>query len=107
MDLLDWNIVSAAGRASRGGHDIPVEKIHQRWRSSRENLIRLMPYIHHLRMYDNSYEADPVAGKQPRPILLLETREQKITAPSDLSGAPEWAQPVLAAAMILHRTINS
>jgi len=91
-------------RAARGGHDIPVEKIHQRWRSSRENLIRLLPRIHHLRLYDNSFEADPVAGHRPRPVLLLEMREQKITAPDDLSGAPEWAQPIMAAGMLLNRS---
>ncbi|MGC9453174.1 MAG: zeta toxin family protein [Oceanipulchritudo sp.] len=90
-------------RASRGGHDIPIEKIHQRWRSSRENLIRLLPHIHHLRLYDNSYEADPVAGERPRPVLLLEMQEGKITAPADLSGAPDWAQPIIAAAIILHQ----
>ncbi len=89
-------------RAARGGHDIPAEKIHQRWRTSRENLVRLLPYIHHLRMYDNSHEADPVIGKRPLPVLLLEMREGRITAPDDLSGAPEWAQPILAAAMLLH-----
>lgn len=90
-------------RAARGGHDIPVEKIHERWHSSRENLVRLLPCIHHLRLYDNSFEADPVEGRKPRPVLLLEMREQTITAPEDLSGAPEWAQPILAAGMLLHR----
>lgn len=88
--------------ASRGGHDIPVDKIHERWRSSRENLIRLLPCIHHLRVYDNSHEADPVTGQQPRPVLLLEMREGRIAAPDDLSGAPEWAQPIIAAAIHLH-----
>ena len=33
---------------------------------------------------------------------LLEMREGKITAPADLSGAPDWAQPIIAAAIHLH-----
>ena len=92
-------------RVARGGHDIPEDKIRERWRSSRENLIRLLPHIHHLRVYDNSHEADPALGRQPQPRLLLETRNRLITAPDDLSGAPEWAQPIIAAAMHVHRSI--
>jgi predicted ABC-type ATPase len=102
LESPELHIQRVQRRASRGGHDIPVEKIHQRWRRSRENLIRLLPHIHHLRLYDNSHEADPVAGERPRPVLLLEMREGKITGPDDLSGAPDWAQPILAAAMHLH-----
>jgi len=93
-------------RVASGGHDIPQEKIHERWRNSRENLIRLLPHIHHLRVYDNSHEADPAAGEHPRPVLLLETREGVITAPEDLSGAPEWAQPIIGAALRLQRIIR-
>lgn len=89
-------------RSPRGGHDIPVEKIHQRWWRSRENLIRLLPHIHHLRVYDNSREADPVAGERPLPVLLLEMQAGKITAPDDLSNTPDWAQPILAAALRMH-----
>src|SRR5690606_35803677 len=89
-------------RVARGGHDIPERKIHERWNSSRENLIRLLPHIHHLRMYDNSTEADPAKGKSPLPVLLLEMKQRRITAPADLSHAPDWAQPIVAAAMRLH-----
>lgn len=92
-------------RVARGGHDIPEDEIRERWRSSRENLIRLLPHIHHLRVYDNSHEADPALGQQPQLRLLLETRDRLITAPDDLSGAPEWAQPIIAAAMHLHRSV--
>jgi predicted ABC-type ATPase len=88
-------------RVSRGGHNNPEEKIRERWNSSRENLIRLLPY--HLRVYDNSIEADPANGGAPRPRLLLEVKSRKITAPADLSNAPESAQPIIAAAIHLHR----
>jgi len=87
---------------AHGGHDIPAEKIRERWNRSRENLVRLLPFIDHLRVYDNSAEADPAAGKRPRPRLLLEMKSAKITAPADLSGAPDWAQPIIAAAIHLH-----
>jgi predicted ABC-type ATPase len=102
LESAQLHIKRVKARAARGGHDIPVEKIHQRWRRSRENLIRLLPHIHHLRVYDNSREADPVAGERPRPVLLLEMQAGKITAPDDLSNTPDWAQPILAAALRMH-----
>ena len=98
----DLHIRRVRSRVAHGGHDIPVEKIRERWNRSRENLIRLLPLIDHLRVYDNSQEADPVAGQQPQPVLLLEMQRGKITAPADLSNAPDWAQPIIAAAIHLH-----
>lgn len=98
----DLHIRRVRSRVAHGGHDIPVEKIRERWNRSRENLIRLLPLIDHLRVYDNSQEADPVAGRQPQPVLLLEMQRGKITAPADLSNAPDWAQPIIAAAIHLH-----
>ena len=98
----DLHIRRVRSRVSHGGHDIPEEKIRERWNRSRENLIRLLPLIDHLRVIDNSAESDPAEGQRPRPVLLLEMQRGKITAPADLSGAPEWAQPIIAAAIHLH-----
>ena len=89
-------------RVALGGHDIPEGKIRERWNRSRENLVRLLPLIDHLRVYDNSADADPAEGLKPQPVLLLEMKSGKITAPADLSGAPDWAKPVIAAAIHLH-----
>jgi len=98
----EMHLARVAARVARGGHDIPPEIIRERWKTSRGNLIRLLPLIHHLRVYDNSEEADPAAGHAPRPVLWLEMKEGRITAPADLSGAPEWVQPILSAAIALH-----
>jgi predicted ABC-type ATPase len=98
----DLHIRRVRSRVAHGGHDIPEEKIRERWTRSRENLIRLLPRIAHLRLYDNSAESDPAEGHRPKPVLLLEMQEGKITAPADLSGAPDWAQPIIAAAIHLH-----
>jgi hypothetical protein len=98
----DLHIRRVRSRVSHGGHDIPEEKIRERWNRSRENLIRLLPLIDHLRVIDNSAESDPAEGQRPRPVLLLEMQRGKITAPADLSGAPDWAQPIIAAAIHLH-----
>ena len=106
LESPELHLRRVRSRVSRGGHDIPEEKIRERWNSSRENLIRLLPYIHHLRLYDNSTEADPAAGQAPRPRLLLEMKSRKITAPADLSNAPDWAQPIIAAAIHLHKAMS-
>lgn len=102
LESPELHLRRVRSRVTRGGHDIPGEKIRERWNSSRENLIRLLPSIHHLRVYDNSSEADPAAGQAPCPRLLLEMKSRKITAPSDLSNAPDWAQPIIVAAIHLH-----
>jgi len=47
------------------------------------------------------YEALLHAAPDP----LLEMKHGKITAPSDLSQAPDWAKPIVAAAIKLHRTM--
>jgi len=98
----DLHLRRVRSRVAHGGHDIPEEKIRERWNRSRENLIRLLPLIDHLRVYDNSAEADPAEGHRPKPLLLLEMQRGKITAPADLSGAPDWAKPIIAAAIHLH-----
>jgi len=102
LESPELHLRRVRARVQNGGHDIPEAKIRERWNGSRENLIRLLPHIHHLRVYDNSAEGDPMQGQAPRPVLVLEMKEQRITAPDDLSKAPDWAQPIVAAAIRLH-----
>lgn len=107
LDSPEQHLQRVRSHVAHGGHDIPEEKIRERWTRSRENLIQLMPLIHHLRVYDNSREADPAQGKKPAPVLWLEVRQGKITAPADLSGAPDWAKPLIVIATKLHRAQRS
>lgn len=105
LESAELHIRRVKSRVVHGGHDIPEAKIRERWTRSRENLIGLLPVIHHLRLYDNSKEADPAKGKRPRPVLWLETKQRKITALADFSGAPEWVQPIIAGAMRVQRQL--
>jgi predicted ABC-type ATPase len=84
-----------------GGHDIPESSIRRRWRHSRLNLIELMPHLTELRVYDNSADSDPKAGKAPQPVLVLHLDRTEIVGPQDLSLTPEWAKPIVAAALKL------
>ncbi len=65
------------------------------------NLIRLLPRLTELRVYDNSEEADPHSGVAPAPKLVLHLDAGRIMNASDLPGTPEWAKPIVAAAMKL------
>ncbi|HKU71525.1 MAG TPA: zeta toxin family protein [Burkholderiales bacterium] len=103
LSNLELHIRRVRERVRKGGHDIPEETIRRRFEHSRRNLIALLPALTALRMYDNSTEADPAAGKAPRltPVLLMEHR--KILNPADLPRAPDWAKPIVAAAIRLAR----
>lgn len=89
-----------------GGHDIPEALIRARWDLSRRNLVALLPYLAEVRVFDNSEDGDPEAGTIPEPRLLMHCRNARIIAPSlkRLRQTPEWAKPIVAAALKLRRT---
>lgn len=97
----EQNIRRVRARVRLGGHDIPESAIRRRFEHSRLNLIALLPALTALKMYDNSVEGDPAAGKTPalKPVLFMENR--KILNPGDLPRAPDWAKPIVAAALKL------
>jgi predicted ABC-type ATPase len=95
----ELHIARVRARVARGGHDIPAEQVRARYDRSRLNLIRLLPKLTELRVYDNSAEADPAAGIAPEPLLLLHMRRGKIVRSCALTQTPEWAKPILAAAI--------
>ena len=84
---------------ARGGHDIPEEKIRERYDRSRINLIELMQRLTELRVFDNSFDADPRAGRAPQPILILHLAKGKILEMVELSKTPQWAKALVAAAL--------
>lgn len=96
------HIARVRARVARGGHAIPELAIRRRFEHSRLNLIQLMPVLTALRVYDNSAEADPAAGKTPTPQLLLHMEHGRIMNPRDLPQTPDWAKPLVAAAMKLN-----
>jgi len=97
----EMHIQRVQARVAAGGHDIPEDKIRSRYERSRINLIDLLPDLLELRVYDNSAEGDPKQGQRPTPRLLLEMRAGRIVGSVDLDAAPDWAKPILAAALLL------
>ena len=95
----ELHIARVRARAARGGHDIPDSIIRDRYDSSRLNLIQLMPALTELRVYDNSEEADPAEGATPEPKLILHMARGRTVKACNLAATPEWAKPILGAAI--------
>jgi predicted ABC-type ATPase len=112
LEILVWyvglaspemNLERVAARVRQGGHPIPEETIRRRYERSRLNLIRLLPSLTALWVYDNSVHAEPEAGGLPAPRLVLHLETGHIRGPEDLSQTPDWAKPIVAAALQLLR----
>ena len=99
LESPELHLQRVRSRVAAGGHDIPEQKIRERYMSSRANLVRLLPHLATLRLYDNSAENDPKAGKPPQPVLLLHLQSGKLVSQVPLDRVPQWAKPIFAAAL--------
>lgn len=95
---VDLHLKRVAQRVAQGGHPIPEADIRKRWIGSHENIIRLIPFVTTLRVFDNSAEVQ--AERAPEPVLLLSIEGGELTypAPEQLRDTPTWAKPIIAAA---------
>jgi predicted ABC-type ATPase len=101
LSSLELHIERVRSRVHRGGHHIPDQDIRRRYDHSRLNLIELLPRLTALRVYDNSVEADPAAGRKPKLKLVLHMEQGKILNSPDLTQTPDWAKPIVAAMLHL------
>jgi predicted ABC-type ATPase len=95
---VELHLTRVAQRVAQGGHPIPESDIRKRWIGSHANIIRLIPFVRTLRIFDNSAEA--VKGVSPEPTLLLSIDDGQLAHPDpdQLRDTPSWAKPVIAAA---------
>lgn len=99
LDSVELHIARVRARAAKGGHDIPDARIRERYARSLLNLIRLMPKLTALRVYDNSVEADPDTGAVPEPRLIVHLDRGKLASVCELASTPVWAKPVVLTAL--------
>lgn len=99
LNSPELHIARVRARVDKGGHAIPEATIRERYDRSRLNLVRLLPQLTELCVYDNSKEGDPSTGVAPEPMLILHLVRGKIVTSCDLRLTPDWAKPILAAAM--------
>ncbi len=95
----ELHLARVAARVARGGHDIPEADVRRRYDASRVNLVRLLSRLDELRVYDNTHDADPQRGVPPEPMLVLHARRGRIVRACPLADTPEWARPIVAAAL--------
>jgi predicted ABC-type ATPase len=99
LSSAELHLKRVQSRVARGGHDIPAQKIRDRYTQSRLNLIRLLPKLTEVRLYDNSEEVDPKTGKVPKPKLIMHCVGGKIRESCNLAEVPAWAKPIVAVAL--------
>jgi predicted ABC-type ATPase len=104
LDSADRHVARVKARVARGGHDVAAQRIRERYDESRANLARLIPKVTALKVYDNSYEADVDGSEPPRPKLLLEFVQGRIRNRAHLITTPDWAKPIVAAALKAERS---
>lgn len=98
LNSPDLHIARVRARVAKGGHPISDAAIRDRYDQSRLNLIRLLPVLTELRVFDNSVPADPDTGAAPELKMILHMVRGKAVASCNLAETPGWAKPILAAA---------
>lgn len=109
LDNPELHLQRIRSRVAHGGHDIPSDRVRERYTSSQQNLIRLLPNLHHLVAYDNSVDANPAAGHLPTPRKILEWHVGTLRyprTPAQLQRTPEWAQALVAYAFDLAQSVG-
>jgi predicted ABC-type ATPase len=111
-DVLIWfcglssrelHVARVKARIAAGGHPIPGQKIRERYPLAQLNLIKLMPHVAYMKVYDNSAEA-ATDGTVPDPLLVLEMEDGRVISPAPddlktLQRAPEWTKSIIEAAL--------
>ena len=103
LNSPELHIARVRARVARGGHDIPEARIRERYDRSRENLIRLLPRLAEVRIFDNSEEGDPAVGT-PSPRLILHAADGVVTEACEVTAVPAWARPIFIEALRLYST---
>lgn len=100
LNSVDLNIQRVADRVKKKGHNIPTDKIRQRWFGSVENIVRLLPYLNELRVYDNSESVTD--GSSPKAKLLINISNGIIDGGMESilrEDFTEWAEPIAMSAI--------
>lgn len=100
---VEQHVERVRRRVEQGGHDVPEERIRLRYDKSRKNLVKLLPYLAELVVFDNAAEADPAAGRVPQPLEILHVKAGRIEDFCPPNQVPDWCKPIVQAALPLER----
>ena len=99
LESPEMHIERVRARVQRGGHDIPIAKIRERYPKSLSNLVSFIGKAAEIHVYDNSREN---GDGSPAARLILRMHERKLIYPDRvtlLTTTPDWAKPIAAAAL--------
>lgn len=88
-------------RVARGGHDIPEDKVRQRYDNSRQNLLPFIGTQATIRAWDNSTQTADGKPSQATEIFRIHQRTLEVPTNTDPKQIPGWARPLLAQAIKL------
>lgn len=103
LDTPERHLQRIAARVAAGGHDIPEDKVRDRYEASRLNLIRLLPWLARLDLHDNSIDRIPSAREIPEPRRLIRMVDRRIVSIIPLDQMPDWAKPIAMAVIRVDR----
>ena len=101
LDGVERHLERIALRVRHGGHDIPERKVRERYVSSMANLVRLVPHVQAVQIFDNSATvAEGAPLRTPRLVALIV--EGRLVRPGldGLNDVPRWAVPAVEAALV-------
>lgn len=97
------HIARVGSRVAHGGMNVEDAKIRERWNTSRENLVRLLPHIDELTLFDNSLGSAMTAAHPPTPFHILHVLRGSIPYLAPPEQIPNWCKPIVAAALRVTR----
>ena len=98
LESPELHIQRVAERVARAGHNIPQEKIRERFDSSRAKLLRFIGTRAQIRVCDNSHQT---ADRSAAPAELFRVQKRKALIPkgAEISQIAGWAQALVAKAL--------
>lgn len=99
LESPELHIARVQARVRRGGHEIPVAKIRERYPRSLANLVSFIGKAAEIHVYDNSHETK---DGSPAARLVFRMHEKTLVTPDRatlLSSTPDWAKPLAATAL--------
>lgn len=95
---VELHLQRVAQRVRRGGHDIPEDKVRERYDNSRNNLLQFIGTAANMRVWDNS--AQTMDGRpNPIEIFSIKNRTLQLGKHMSLAQVPDWAKPLLTRAI--------
>jgi len=100
LDSVERHLERIALRVRCGGHSIPEHRVRERYVSAMANLVRLLPHVAAIHVFDNTAtvaEGEPL--RPPKRVARIDAGRLRWPSLDALETVPRWAVPVVAAAL--------